>query len=78
MTTRLYLVRHGATPLSAEDRFAGSENVQLSEEGRAQVTRLAQRLKEDGIHAIYCNHLDRTLKTTTIMAKTNQQIQIAR
>jgi len=54
MTTRLYLVRHGATPLTAEDRFSGAENVHLSEEGRAQVTRLAKRLKDDEINAIYC------------------------
>ena len=72
MTTRLYLVRHGATPLSAEDRFAGSENIQLSEEGRAQITRLAQRLKDDGIHAIYCSPLDRTLETASIIAKPHQ------
>ena len=33
MATRLFLVRHGATTLSAEDRFAGSTDVALSEEG---------------------------------------------
>src|SRR5262245_50411548 len=32
-TTRIFLVRHGATVLSAEDRFAGSTNVELSKEG---------------------------------------------
>ena len=69
MTTRLYLVRHGATPLTAEDRFSGSENVHLSEEGRAQVTRLAKRLKDDSIDAIYCSPLDRTLETASIIAK---------
>jgi broad specificity phosphatase PhoE len=37
MTTRLYLVRHGATPLTTEDRFSGAANVHLSEEGRSQV-----------------------------------------
>ena len=72
MTTRLYLVRHGATPLTAEDRFSGAENVHLSEEGRAQVTRLAQRLKDDEINAIYCSPLDRTLETASIIAKTHR------
>lgn len=33
-TTRLYLVRHGATQLTAEDRFAGAIGVDLSDEGR--------------------------------------------
>ena len=31
MTTCLFLVRHGATTLSAEDRFAGSTDVELLE-----------------------------------------------
>ncbi len=30
--TRLFLVRHGATVLSAEDRFAGASDVELSED----------------------------------------------
>lgn len=69
MTTRLYLVRHGATPLTAEDRFSGAENVHLSEEGRAQVARLAQRLKNDEIHAVYCSTLDRTIETARVIAE---------
>ena len=32
--TRLYLVRHGATQLTAEDRFSGAVGVDLSDEGR--------------------------------------------
>jgi len=69
MTTRLYLVRHGATPLTAEDRFSGAENVHLSEEGRAQVHQLARRLKDDDINAIYCSPLDRTMETANIIAE---------
>ena len=46
MTTRLYLIRHGATQLTAEDRFSGAANVYLSEEGRAQAERLARRLAD--------------------------------
>jgi len=72
MTTRLYLVRHGATPLTAEDRFSGAENVHLSEEGRAQASRLAQRMADDEINAFYCSPLDRTLETAKIIAKPHQ------
>ena len=43
--TRIYLIRHGATIMTAEDRFAGATNVPLSDEGRAQAGRMAQRLK---------------------------------
>jgi probable phosphoglycerate mutase len=68
MPTRIFLVRHGATSLTAEDRFAGSSNVNLSEEGRRQVTSLAQRLENEELHAVYCSPLDRTVETATILA----------
>ena len=38
MPTTIYLVRHGATMLSAEDAFAGLADVALSPEGRRQAT----------------------------------------
>ena len=69
MTTRLYLVRHGATPLTAEDRFSGAANIHLSDEGRGQVEHLAARLADDKISAIYSSPLDRTLETAAIIAK---------
>jgi broad specificity phosphatase PhoE len=71
MTTRLYLIRHGATQLTAEDRFSGAENVFLSEEGRAQVERLSQRLADDDIAAVYASPLDRTMETAKILAKSH-------
>ncbi len=69
MTTRLYLIRHGATQLTMEDRFSGAENVFLSNEGRAQAERLSQRLADDNIAAIYASPLDRTMTTANIIAK---------
>jgi broad specificity phosphatase PhoE len=67
-TTRIYMVRHGATQLSAEDRFAGAVNVELSDEGKFQAERLADRLADDSIAAIYCSPLTRTIQTATILA----------
>lgn len=69
MTTRLYIIRHGATPLTTEDRFSGAANVYLSEEGRAQVERLSQRLADDNIAAIYASPLDRTMETAEMIAR---------
>ncbi|HET9908455.1 MAG TPA: histidine phosphatase family protein [Anaerolineales bacterium] len=69
MTTRLYLVRHGATQLTAEDRFSGAANVYLSEEGQSQAAHLANRLVDDDISAIYASPLDRTMETAAILAK---------
>jgi len=69
MTTRLYLIRHGSTQLTAEDRFSGASNVYLSEEGRDQVEHLARRLADDRIAAIYSSPLDRTMETASILAE---------
>lgn len=69
MTTRLYLVRHGATTLSAEDRFAGATDVDLSDEGRRQVTALAARLADDHITAFYASPMRRTVETAAILAQ---------
>lgn len=67
--TRLFLVRHGATNLTAEDRFSGSVGVDLSDEGRRQVTHLAERLRSEDIHAVYASPLSRTVDTAKILAK---------
>lgn len=69
MITRLLLVRHGATTLSAEDRFAGSTDVPLSEEGRRQAGLLAERLRDDDIAAVYSSPMRRTIETAAILAE---------
>jgi broad specificity phosphatase PhoE len=69
MTTRLFLVRHGATPLTAEDKFSGADNIHLSDEGRDQVRHLAIRLVEEKLSAIYSSSLDRTMETARIVAE---------
>ena len=67
--TRLFLVRHGATVLSAEDRFAGATDVELSEEGIFQAERLAERLADDAIAAVYSSQMKRTIHTATILGR---------
>jgi broad specificity phosphatase PhoE len=68
MITRVFLIRHGATQLSTEDRFAGSTDVPLSADGRAQAERLARRLADDALTAVYASPLERTLETARIVA----------
>ena len=68
ITTRIYLVRHGATQLTAEDRFSGSSGVELSDEGRWQASRLGERLAREGVNAIYSSPLSRTMDTARIIA----------
>jgi probable phosphoglycerate mutase len=67
--TRIFLVRHGATVLTAEDRFAGATDVELSDEGREQARRLAARLSFEKIAAVYASPLGRTVETASILAE---------
>ncbi len=70
--TRIFLVRHGATVLSAEDRFAGATDVALSDLGREQARRLAQRLTSEKIGAVYASPMARTIETAKILAEPHQ------
>ena len=69
MHARIFLVRHGATVLTAEDRFAGATDVELSDQGREQVRRLATRLGRENITAVYASPLGRTVETARILAE---------
>jgi broad specificity phosphatase PhoE len=66
--TRVFIVRHGATVLSVEDRFAGETDVELSDEGREQTRHLAQRLSREKIAAAYASPLGRAMETARILA----------
>src|ERR1700730_19109951 len=66
--TRVFMVRHGATVSSAEDRFAGATVVALSDEGREQTRRLSARLSHEKISAVYASPLGRTVETASILA----------
>lgn len=67
-STRVFLVRHGATELSAEDRFAGATDVLLSEAGEQQSVALARRLASVELAAIYASPLRRTMRTAELLA----------
>jgi broad specificity phosphatase PhoE len=66
-TTRLLLVRHGATTATEEDRFSGSSGAELSDEGRAQAMRLGERLAGQDIAAAYASPLSRALETARLI-----------
>lgn len=72
------LVRHGATTLSAEDRFAGSTDVALSEEGRQQALRLGARLADEAIGAVYCSPMRRTIETAALIADPHKLSPVTR
>jgi broad specificity phosphatase PhoE len=67
--TRIFLVRHGSTMVTAEDRFAGETDVALADEGREQARRLAVRLRSQPIAAIYASPLQRCVDTARLLAE---------
>jgi probable phosphoglycerate mutase len=68
-TTRIYLVRHGATTATTGERFSGAENVELTEEGRRQATCLGDRLHDERISAAYSSPLSRAMETARLIAE---------
>lgn len=70
--TRLFLVRHGATTASAEDRFAGSIDSPLSDEGRRQARLLGERLARESIDAVYASPMSRAMETAKLACRDPQ------
>jgi broad specificity phosphatase PhoE len=68
MSTRVHLIRHGATPLVAEDRFAGEIDVPLSDLGMLQAQRLGARLARTPLSAVYSSPMIRTKATAAAIA----------
>jgi broad specificity phosphatase PhoE len=54
--------------LSAEDRFAGSTDVELSETGREQARSLGQRLASETLTAVYASPMRRVRDTAAFIA----------
>ena len=65
-----YFVRHGVSEWNTENRLCGRSDVSLSDEGRRQATRLAERLRALPPDAIYTSPLRRTVETAEIIAAT--------
>jgi broad specificity phosphatase PhoE len=78
MATRIFLVRHGATMLSTEDRFAGETDVLLSDQGREQLHQLAHRLENEEIKAVYASPMKRTIESAEILATPHKKEVIPR
>lgn len=72
MSTRVYLVRHGATELSSEDRFAGAIDVKLSDEGREQARLLGKRLAADPLNVAFASPMTRTMDTASLIAEPHE------
>ncbi len=68
--TTLFLIRHGETEWNRNGRWQGHADIPLSDEGRDQAKRLAQRLVAEGqqFDQIYASDLGRAFETASIIA----------
>lgn len=66
---KIYLVRHGVTIWNAEQRIQGHTDVPLNETGLEQSRRIAQRLKDQKIDAVWSSDLTRARVTAEILAE---------
>jgi broad specificity phosphatase PhoE len=63
MTARLLLVRHGETVWHAENRYAGTSDVLLTDQGVAQARELGRWAAEHGVDGLACSPLTRARET---------------
>lgn len=66
--TTLLLIRHGETAWNAEHRIQGSLDVPLSPTGIRQAGRLAERLRDEPVAAVYSSDLARAALTAQPLA----------
>jgi len=67
--TRIIIVRHGETDWNKEKRFMGKNDFSLSDKGKEQACRLAERLEGENIDIIFSSPLRRALETAEEVAK---------
>jgi broad specificity phosphatase PhoE len=65
---RIILIRHGQTTWNLESRYQGHSDSMLSGLGRMQAKRLAERLKDERVDAVYSSDLRRASETAEAIA----------
>jgi broad specificity phosphatase PhoE len=67
--TRLFLVRHGRTGWNKEQIFRGTKDVPLDGVGREEALMVGERLKGEGLRAVYSSPLARAKETAEAIAR---------
>ena len=69
MSLRIWLIRHAESTWNAEGRIQGQADPPLSARGQTEAQRLALRLSEIGLQALYSSPLQRAQQTASIIAE---------
>ncbi len=75
-TTRLVLIRHGATKWNEQGRYCGYKDPCLSRQGKAQVAKLGRSLKAVKFDKVYCSDLRRALQSSRIIFNGTESVKI--
>ena len=67
--TRIYLVRHGETAWNQDKRYQGQTDIPLTEKGREQAQRAAERLAGVGASFLISSDLSRALDTAAVIGQ---------
>ena len=67
--TRLFLVRHGRTGWNKEQIFRGTKDVPLDRVGREEALMVGERLKGEGLRAVYSSPLSRATETAEAITR---------
>lgn len=65
---RLFVARHGETDYNRAQRWQGSTDIPLNDEGRAQAAELAERVRHLGLSAVGASTLSRAQETAEIVS----------
>ncbi|MFA6446449.1 MAG: histidine phosphatase family protein, partial [Candidatus Paceibacterota bacterium] len=63
----IYLIRHGQTTGDIENRYGGDYDDELTDEGKIQAHKLADKIANSGIQVILCSPLIRAQQTAKIL-----------
>jgi len=66
---RIFLIRHAETAWNSEGKYQGIIDVPLSDKGRREAERVAERLRHEDVKAVYSSHLIRARETAEIIAR---------
>lgn len=69
MSTRIFLLRHGTTAANLNNIFAGRTDEPLHEQGKKQLSEVAEKLLPHGITRIYSGPLPRTKMSAEILGE---------
>lgn len=73
---RLIIIRHGESLWNREGRYQGQADAPLSELGVRQADALAERLRNEPLHAIFTSPLQRAARTAAAVARYHPHLTV--